>query len=103
MQDGDVKQGDVSVYEFQEVPIASDPKMEQHGNIQHYAGGSQMIKKKTIQRTKYPGTVQVGANGEKRKIYQCSECAFYSHRWTFNRYKTRKFIFCRSNILAEKN
>ena len=50
-------------------------------------GGMQMNqyqpaqKKKTVQRTKYPGTLQVGANGEKRKIYQCSECAFYSHRY----------------------
>lgn len=88
MQDGNVKQGDDSVYEFQEVPIASDPKMEQHqgqgqGQMQQYnghPGGSQGTKKKPVQRTKYPGTVQVGANGEKRKIYQCSECAFYSHR-----------------------
>ena len=76
-----VKQGDDSVYDFQEVPITSDPKMEQQAGtgmpMQQY---QPQQKKKTVQRTKYPGTLQVGANGEKRKIYQCSECAFYSHR-----------------------
>ena len=89
MQDGNVKQGDDSVYEFQEVPIATDPKIEQGqmpGQMNQYnghPGASQahVQKKKPVQRTKYPGTVQVGANGEKRKIYQCSECAFYSHRY----------------------
>jgi len=77
-----VKQGDDSVYDFQEVPISSDPKMEQQGgsNMQGMVNYGQPQKKKQMQRTKYPGTMQVGANGEKRKIYQCSECAFYSHR-----------------------
>ena len=54
-----------------DVPIQNEPKIENH-----YKKSQQ-----TTQRTKYPGTIQVGANGEKRKIYQCSECAFYSHRY----------------------
>ena len=90
-----VKQGDDSVYDFQEVPITGDPGQDPHqrGHSNHqtqYQSGSSQgggggqggsnTKKEKGQRTKYPGTMQVGANGEKRKVYQCSECAFYSHR-----------------------
>ena len=77
--DGHVKQGDDSVYEFTAVSQLDGHKVE--GQIhQYHPGVSGEQKKKPIQRTKYPGSVQVGPNGEKRKIYQCSECQFYSHR-----------------------
>ena len=87
-----VKQGDDSVYDFQEVPISGDPQQDanqrqSHHQNQYQSSSSQSnqpapstTKKEKGQRTKYPGTMQVGANGEKRKVYQCSECAFYSHR-----------------------
>lgn len=67
--DGSIKQQDEEMYEYTDVPIQNEPKMDIHYK-----------KQQMQQRTKYPGTIQVSANGEKRKIYQCSECAFYSHR-----------------------
>ena len=80
--DGHVKQGDDSVYEFTDVSQLDGHKVEGQMQSYQYTGGNVAVehKKKPIQRTKYPGSVQVGPNGEKRKIYQCSECAFYSHR-----------------------
>lgn len=68
-ENGGIKQQE-NIYDYQDVPIQNAPKIDNHYKKSQ----------SNTQRTKYPGTIQVGANGEKRKVYQCSECAFYSHR-----------------------